>query len=300
MPENKAVLVGINYINDKNNRLNGCVDDIKSIRHLLHQNGFPHHNMTVLSDDYPDLAGVIYPSRENIIAAFKALIKNAKPGDTLFFHYSGHGTSVPDEDGDEADGMDEALYAADGKEIIDDELKRMIDKLPLGVKLFCLMDCCHSGSILDLTNNLDKEESTRPYEKAHGYVAMISGCQDDQTSADAVVNKKPQGAMTAAFLAVEKELGFSHILKTCFSSSTNQMRALRDKIDQWLKDNDYPQKPNIAYEGTLPNSPILHGYKVGTSSRHLRKVPSRDRADRGYEAVSKATSSVHPGKRKAV
>jgi metacaspase-1 len=28
-------------------------------------------------------------------------------------HYSGHGTQIPDDDGDEADGMDEALCPVD-------------------------------------------------------------------------------------------------------------------------------------------------------------------------------------------
>jgi Caspase domain len=52
------------------------------------------------------------------------------------------------------DGFDEALVPLDFKDvgmILDDDLfENIIQKLPKGVHLVCLMDCCHSGSILDL------------------------------------------------------------------------------------------------------------------------------------------------------
>ena len=36
-----------------------------------------------------------------------------RPGDYLFFHYSGHGGQQADKDGDEADGKDETLVPLD-------------------------------------------------------------------------------------------------------------------------------------------------------------------------------------------
>lgn len=51
------------------------------------------------------------------------LVGNAQPGDTLFFHYSGHGGQSVDQDGDEASGYDDTILPADFKtagEIIDD------------------------------------------------------------------------------------------------------------------------------------------------------------------------------------
>lgn len=44
---------------------------------------------------------------------------------TLIIHYSGHGTYTPDRSGDEADGVDEALYLYDGM-LIDDELAEIM------------------------------------------------------------------------------------------------------------------------------------------------------------------------------
>lgn len=74
--------------------------------------------------------------------------------DSLFFHYSGHGSRVRDQDGDEDDGYDETIIPVDYKsagEIVDDELHWVLVKpLPPGCRLTAIFDCCHSGSALDL------------------------------------------------------------------------------------------------------------------------------------------------------
>ena len=65
-------------------------------------------------------------------------MKDAKPKDSLFLHYSGHGGSTKDLDGDEEDGQDEYICPVDFKSagtIVDDELKVLLSKqLPKGVR----------------------------------------------------------------------------------------------------------------------------------------------------------------------
>jgi hypothetical protein len=82
------------------------------------------------------------------------LVKDARPNDALFFHYSGHGGQQADTDGDEADGMDENIYPLDHKTagtIVDDDMHAiMVKTLPQGCRLTAIFDCCHSGSALDL------------------------------------------------------------------------------------------------------------------------------------------------------
>lgn len=94
------------------------------------------------------------PTRKNILAAFRWLRDGAKCGDSLIFHYSGHGGSVKDTDGDEEDGMDETLIPVDYEKaghIVDDEVHDVLVRgLPKGVRLTAIMDCCHSESMLDL------------------------------------------------------------------------------------------------------------------------------------------------------
>ena len=92
-------------------------------------------------------------TRDEILRGILELVSGAAPGDVLAVQYSGHGTFVPDLDGDEDDGdvaSDEALCPVDfrgtGRLIIDDDLARIWDAIPEGVSLTCFFDSCHSGS----------------------------------------------------------------------------------------------------------------------------------------------------------
>ena len=94
------------------------------------------------------------PTHENILAAFRNLVNTTESGDCAFFHYSGHGGRLKDDDGDEEDGYDETLIPVDYQkagQIRDDEVySELVGRMPEGSTLTCLMDCCHSGSVLDL------------------------------------------------------------------------------------------------------------------------------------------------------
>eukprot|EP00914_Ancora_sagittata_P020491 GHVO01040451.1.p1 GENE.GHVO01040451.1~~GHVO01040451.1.p1 ORF type:complete len:382 (+),score=63.42 GHVO01040451.1:37-1182(+) len=150
----KALLVGINYIGQKG-QLNGCINDCKLMKACLNKVGFPSdpaHEKILIEDQ-----GFDSPTRRNILEGLSWLVAGAKPGDSLFFHYSGHGTRTKDLDGDEEDGYDEAICPVDFDKaglIIDDDLFDITVKpLPRGCRLTILMDCCHSGSAFDLPYN---------------------------------------------------------------------------------------------------------------------------------------------------
>lgn len=87
-------------------------------------------------------------------AALSWLISGCKQGDSLLFHFSGHGSRQKNYNGDEIDGYDETLCPLDFETegmIIDDEINATIVRpLPLGVKLHAIIDACHSGTALDL------------------------------------------------------------------------------------------------------------------------------------------------------
>lgn len=80
-------------------------------------------------------------------------------------HYSGHGTKLRDDDrNEEADGYDEALVPLDFQQVgmlrDDDLFDILIKDLPDGVHMVSLMDCCHSGTILDLPYIFKPDGST--------------------------------------------------------------------------------------------------------------------------------------------
>lgn len=150
----KAVLIGINYVGQEG-QLSGCINDVKQMCSFLDRNGFATQpgSRRVFTDDNNYTPGCS-PTVRNIIEAMKWLVQDNQPGDSLFFHYSGHGGSVEDDDGDEEDGRDETIIPLDYKtngQIRDDNIfKLLVAPLKEGVQMVCVFDCCHSGTVLDL------------------------------------------------------------------------------------------------------------------------------------------------------
>lgn len=147
----KAVLIGINYVGHDPGELSGCHNDVLNIKeYIMDVHGFPEENIVILMDDGEHDP----PTRENIIENYRKLAAEAEAGDCIFCHYSGHGGFLPDDENEEADGYDETLvpvdYMTEGQIRDDDLFDILVKPMPAGVTLTCLMDCCHSGTILDL------------------------------------------------------------------------------------------------------------------------------------------------------
>lgn len=184
----KALLIGINYIGSKF-QLKGCFNDVKNIKEFITSKyNFPEANMIIMTDDQKDPRFI--PTRSNIINAIRWLVDGAKAGDSLFFHYSGHGGQVEDiehKDGDESDGLDETIMPVDFEQngqIIDDELHQlMVKPLPEGVRLTAIFDCCHSGTVLDVpyVYRCDgKIQLVTDHNHQAGAIALINAFLDQQ------------------------------------------------------------------------------------------------------------------------
>lgn len=159
--------------------------------------GYAREDMVILTDDQQN--PMSQPTHQNILRAMHWLVKDAKPNDSLFFHYSGqepvlalkkglilivagHGGQTKDRDGDEDDGYDEVIYPVDftvNGHIVDDEMHRiMVQSLQPGVRLTAIFDSCHSGSALDLpyiysTSGVLKEPNLAK-EAGQGLLSMVS------------------------------------------------------------------------------------------------------------------------------
>lgn len=148
----RALLIGINYIGHEQGQLSGCHNDVHNmVTYIKNVHGFVDEDITLLLDDGEHDP----PTKKNMVLACKTLVAGAKPGDSFFFHFSGHGCQVRDDDrGEEEDVLDEALvpldYRTAGLLRDDDILEHVIMPLPEGCSLVCHVDCCHSGTMLDL------------------------------------------------------------------------------------------------------------------------------------------------------
>lgn len=68
-----------------------------------------------------------------------------KSDDIFVFYYSGHGGQQPDHNSDEHDGKDETLCAYD-RDIVDDELDEIWQKMGQNVRIVMISDSCNSGT----------------------------------------------------------------------------------------------------------------------------------------------------------
>ncbi|CAK0903734.1 unnamed protein product [Prorocentrum cordatum] len=146
----RALLVGINYFGTRA-ELKGCINDVRAIADLLQKTlGWDSANIRTLTDDDRNQM----PTRERVEQELKWLVQGAGPGDALFFHFSGHGAQQEDPNGFEEDGMNETILPVDFQKagmLTDDRISDIIVKpLPEGARLTAIMDCCHSGTGLDL------------------------------------------------------------------------------------------------------------------------------------------------------
>ncbi|KAF6135481.1 hypothetical protein GIB67_015334 [Kingdonia uniflora] len=178
------------------------------------------------------------PTKHNMRMALYWLVQGCQPGDSLVFHYSGHGSRQRNYNGDEVDGFDETLCPLDFETqgmIVDDEINTTIVKpLTHGVKLHAIIDACHSGTVLDLPFLCRMSRSGQYVWEDHrprsgvwkgtngGEAISFSGCDDDQTSADTSALSKitSTGAMTYCFIqAFERGHGAT------YGSILNSMRT---------------------------------------------------------------------------
>lgn len=233
----KALLIGINY-NGTNAQLNGCINDINAVSTLLTTKyAFNSESIIKITDETAQK-----PTRDVILAAFAQFLASGVDGDVLFFAFSGHGSYTLDKNNDEKNGNDEMIIASDSKGIVDDELKSLIQtNLKKNVTLFALFDSCFSGTVLDLKyqylDSLANDASTVNNNETEtiGNVIMLSGCNDEQTSADAYLDKKYQGAMTWAFLSVITTL-----------TTPPSWRDLLIKMRDQLKTSQFTQLPQLS------------------------------------------------------
>lgn len=88
----KALLIGINYFGQKG-QLRGCINDVKNMSTYLNGNfGYAREDMVILTDDQQN--PMSQPTKQNILRAMHWLVKDAKPNDSLFFHYSGRSSFI--------------------------------------------------------------------------------------------------------------------------------------------------------------------------------------------------------------
>jgi hypothetical protein len=248
-----GLVIGINYENDGAAKLNGCIEDTKNIvTFLKNKCGYQDSDIQLLTDNT-----AMKPTKQNIINSINMLVKRVKETQAkeVWFSYSGHGSYLSCYSSvEEKDNQDEALVPLDYNQsglIRDDVLYEILVKqLPLDCHLFSIIDACHSGTALDLPYlyRLDSgvKEQRQPEKLAN--IFKLSGCRDNQTSADAYIQGKYQGALTFSFLKCMDDLDYNFTPK-----------HLVQRCKHYLSSNNYPQIPTLSFSNPEYLDKIIMG-----------------------------------------
>lgn len=245
-----ALHIAVNNYPGTDSDLAGCVNDALDWSALFIKLGFQSETIT---DRYA--IGVKWR------CAIQDHLHAASSGDLVVVQWSSHGTRVPDKNGDEADGWDEAVVPYDVMEngvITDDELAELFGDRKRGVQLIVIADSCHSGTVsrfAGTTSVIDAVPCVRylPPEtfmtcppdcgcevragKAPGrkYASLLfAGCQDHEYSYDAWFGNRPNGAFTRAALDVFDRLPAGSTWKDWHAA-----------VRRVLPNSRYPQTPML-------------------------------------------------------
>ena len=239
----KVLMITLQYPQHQIMKLNGCYNDGDEFKKsLIKAEKLNNSNFIWMRDDL-NKNDPLFPKRRNILLQLRKIILQGHK--KIFFYFSGHGYSRVDYNRDElkltnsldsqelvkinASNRDSCLVTNEYNRaslILDDELFRYLTLLKRSQKFYGFTDCCHSGTMFDLTyvnavkydGDFNSISSNSPLDKrltlakqkcslvsSHypkkinklaGEVYLISGCRDKQYSYESYQNGKVRGHFT--------------------------------------------------------------------------------------------------------
>lgn len=281
--------IGINYPNT-DMQLNGCINDSGTMVQMAIDLGINKKYIYMFVDSknrkyfsekyYGNIKDVIgkskYPSKKNIIDRLKYILRDENVS-VLMLTCACHGTQYDNKNDDvEEDNKDDAFCFVDnnGKYskntcMIDDEFRKIMNmytkKRKNPIYIFCLIDICHSGTLLDFENEqhirIDGNEmimvnrkinrKIQSFENPNCHVCCIGTGQEIQSVLEDYGNKEDKkknitrGRGTYSFCKAIDKLGKKDISMT---EILQQMIYELDKIDgsQIANTNENSQLPVLS------------------------------------------------------
>lgn len=246
-PSKFALLIGINEYKkngaDSVRNLRGTNNDVELMKNLLvgtykfdYKPNAPDSPVKTLFNSQATQAGIRDAFRKQLIDNAKsyfdkAAAKDPKKGATVVFYYSGHGSKLPDQNGDETDEIDETIVPHDSttnvatqKDIRDDEFDVWFKELKnYTSNITFIFDSCHSGTVTrggaskSIERQIVTKKSSRgatsltdginiPSEESYVTVSGSLPTEESQEDPDFIspITKKPDwnGALTYNFVTL--------------------------------------------------------------------------------------------------
>lgn len=263
----RALIIGVgDYQNESVKDLQGLDVDVQIMRRIALNLGYQPENIRLLQDEEATI--------DAIYQSFKDwLIDGVTEEDQVLIYFTGHGSQVKDNTGDEEDGKDEFFLAhdfhvSDGvakAALVDDDLYKVLSMIPTR-NILLMVDACHSGtgfksysgSLSGASNGVAKFADTGASSVARqvtlkgeskasseGFIALMAA--DDTQSSIAT----PRGSVFT--LGVEQALKAS-LAQGRTATPQEIITSAREYVKQELA-----QRPNLVFTPQLGGDASLAG-----------------------------------------
>ncbi|MFO1426532.1 MAG: caspase family protein [Steroidobacteraceae bacterium] len=273
--ESRALLVGVGHYQYPGIDLPAIDLDLERMRDALNRLGFDNRQIHVLQDEQATSAAVV---RE-----FGSWLREGvRPEDHVVFYFSGHGSNVPDLDGDEEDGVDEVLVTNDMRRatvrgraslagvVTDDQIASLLAKIP-SRHVLIIVDACHSGTVTRSFTLHNRSLTRSPvFVKSFMYPGMPEGRRSGLTRDLARATPEPNFVSLTAAADGEKAIGtmsggvFTTGLTQALAASTAahqpiSIAQLRERTTDYIRskvDAKEVHHPQVTGSPTLAAQPV--------------------------------------------
>jgi hypothetical protein len=314
-PTHRALVIAVGDYKNGNGWADlSSANDAVLIQAALESRDFAPENIHTLADGDATANG--------ILSALDTLAEQTHAGDRVVIHYSGHGYSVADDNGDEQDGVDEVLVGHDAEsagwadegmldgyirdDVVGEKLAAVQRSAGADGHVLLLLDSCFSGTASRGASGDSRgkalPEGLRTGEDANATgleiqapaaglasLVILSAARYDQKAQE--VNKDhPTGPLTHAFTRALAD----HSGPMSYAALLYQMRY---KIDEWVGPKQQPQMEGAAsldvLEGTQNAHRIGIEIKKATGSR-LVIAQGRGEVSKGDQVEVYPTVQMKP------
>lgn len=210
MAKGMSLHIGLNHVNPNayngwDGALAGCINDANSMQSIAVSQGFQTQKL---------IDGQATSSQ--VVSKISEISEQLQSGDIFLLTYSGHGGQLPDQTGEEEDGMNETWVLYD-RELLDNELYCLWSRFAAGVRIFVTSDSCHSGTVVRLLFKEQTKKRGKNYdilalqkaseEKLVRDKTVVSTAGDSKSFMRAMANPKPKFIpIDVSLRAFEKKL----------------------------------------------------------------------------------------------
>jgi len=205
-----------------------------------------------------------FPTRSVVLKHIAMTAKQCRPDDWFVWFWAGHGVNVPDKTEDEVDGYDQAFVTPDDQGrlteksvLLDDQFAEALETcVPERVRILCICDCCHSGTICDIDS----------YRYTHD-IYQISASQDDEEAEDI-----GGGVLTVALRRAVRQLSLKYKEGREFS-----IQEVFDLSKKYAQNLTKEQELSLQWRGPHPS---LVAWPLGYPWTEYMKLKEKDRRER--------------------